>query len=336
MANGIGTVHGTDTYSDATARPGVRVCFSLHRPGRPRQADPRGEVHASTILSEAALTEFRANLELHTPSTQKGRIQIYAGTECLTPTRVDASATSALAPLEEEDEATMLERQIAERRELLALIRRDLEQARQDRTGLAAEIERLRTERLAEVERTAKMVEVVTGNASKVMAQRTDDMRGRLKECEALEIKAQELLENGMKSYSLALGQLGEQAEAVVAARRRIDSTLRRDVVAESLGFLERMGAAWARTPAGDALAFQVAVWVAERTAKKEGRDFERDDALAAMMMNGRAFKERLQTLQHWCGLREGREARAVQLALQHLTGEVELGLLEAYVTGKT
>lgn len=323
------TVHG---------EPLERWTITVPKQG-PQKEGLQGVPAYSFHLAVAASDQLEDTLRRLNPSTLRRSVPLmYRGDRQLAAEpgdeeerRLQLAQTSAQDPAEAADAYEVL--QLRDLRKQLIL---ELEAKRREADSLGKQIEAQRTRLAEETERQNKLVQGVVTHGQKLVADSQAHYEARLRRTWETEAD----LDNHATAKLLGLGS---QIDIATKARQQIDRVMTASSVAEVLGSVKETVEAAFNSPVGNSIGLGLAARIAASMSKhmkdnaKEGAPpsapFEKEDALAAMLLAGRAFRARQATLRELRVAAKTPLAEAAVLGADFLAGTVELRVLAEFVS---
>ena len=325
--------------SPVHGEPLERWLVTVPRQGPKAQDGPQGTPAFAFHLSPTASDQLEDSLRRLNPSTlRRGVPIIYRGDRQVAAEhgddderRVQLAHTTAQDPAEAADAYEVL--QLRDLRRQLVL---ELDAKRRECESLANQIERQRLRLAEETARQDKLVEAVVAHGQKLVADSQTHYEARLRRTWETEADLDQ-------HATTKLMGLGEQIDIATKARKQIDRVMTASSVAEVVGSMKETVEAAFNSPIGNSIGLGIAARLAASMSKytkdnaKEGAPapapFEREDALAAMLMAGRQFRARQAMLRELRLASPTPRAEAAVLGADFLAGSVELRVLAEFVS---
>lgn len=299
------------------------------KPGPPTREAVQGVPMMAWQLTETQSDQLEASIRLLSHDVRRGRPLLYRGDRRLLPERTDVeeereliARASARDPVEGEAAAEAVSFKML--RQQLVL---EIEMKRRELQNWDEKIEQARRRFYAEEERVNKRVADAHSHGQKLVREAQEHYEGCLR-------NVWETESNMEQHTTRSVQRLGEQINLATEAKRQVDSIMRAKTTGEWFGQAREALDSVLNSPMGQAGQTAIGARIAAMVSRKMGQPCETDDALMAIMMQGKAFRMRLELVHEMKAATPAGNwrAEAILLGANFLVGTVEPKVLAKFI----
>lgn len=280
-----------DAETEVHAAELVTFHLTVPKSGPPvKGSEVQGTPMLSWELTPSAADQLERSVRKMSHDVRRGRPMLYRGGRLLLPDRPEADEERdmvARATTGEDSEAVT---EVVGLRGLRRELQVELQIKRLDLDRVEQAIEAAKRRLVEEEARQEARLKAVVDRYQKLVTDAQDHHEARLR-------KVWEMERDIERNTTNSLEQLGVGVNLATEAKRQINSILRAQTTGEMLSSIKGTLEVALNSPMGQAGQTIIAARLASAVSTRMGQKVEPDDAMAAIIMQGKQFRERVSML---------------------------------------